>query len=220
MSTVARTQARGNMLSDIQGLGTGLIFAEFEIGADMEADFGSWHSGEHIAERLAVPGIVSARRYVSTSNPRRFCSCYRATHSDVFLAPAYKALAQKASALTLRMSENVVGTRFIGDVMRERGAGYGGLLCRLRVANEPGDGAALLAWFEANVERLLVTRGVVRLTLAVARRELEGLSDDNSLLLVEGYDEEACSRIHNGELGLDGLGEVSSQLFRLEHIFP
>jgi hypothetical protein len=30
----------------------------------------------------------------------------------------------------------------------------------------------------------------------------------------------ACSRIHNGALGLDGLGEVSSQLFRLEHIFP
>jgi hypothetical protein len=206
------------MSSDVKRLGTGLIFAEFEIGADIESDFGPWHSGEHVAERLAIPGVLSARRYVSVSNSRQFCACYRATNSDVFLAPAYKSLAYKESALTLRMSENVVGTRFIGEVMRERGAGYGGLLCRVRVA--PADDADLLAWFDASAERLLATRGIVRLTLTAPRRELEGLSDQNSILLVEGYDEEACSRIYRGELGLDGLGDVSCKLFRLAHIFP
>ena len=43
--------------------GTGLLMVWAEVPAEIEDDFNRWYVEEHLAERLSVPGVLSAARY-------------------------------------------------------------------------------------------------------------------------------------------------------------
>ena len=43
--------------------GTGLLMVWTDVPADKEEDFNRWYNEEHLAERLSVPGFLSAARY-------------------------------------------------------------------------------------------------------------------------------------------------------------
>jgi hypothetical protein len=55
-----------------------------------EAEYEAWYQGEHLRERVAVPGFVYARRFVGIENisPRYF-TYYETTTPDVLRSPAY-----------------------------------------------------------------------------------------------------------------------------------
>ena len=207
------------MEADTTGLGLGVTYTEFDIGTEIAAPFGPWHSGEHIGERLAIPGMRSARRYVAMANPLRFAAVYRGADSDLFRSPAYRALFDHLSGETRRIMASLKGTRFIGDVVRENGNGYGALMCRLRVTSAPAADGELSAWYDEAAEGLLARHGVVRLTLMTPRRDNENVSDANCILLVEGYDLATLKAVGEGGHRIPhALGETTAELFQLEHI--
>ena len=43
--------------------GSALLMVWCDVPADKEDDFNRWYNEEHLAERLAVPGFLSAARY-------------------------------------------------------------------------------------------------------------------------------------------------------------
>ena len=43
--------------------GTGLLMVWAEVPAAKEPEFNRWYNEEHLAERMAVPGFLSAARY-------------------------------------------------------------------------------------------------------------------------------------------------------------
>jgi hypothetical protein len=202
-------------MEDAMDGGRGLIFTEFNVARDVWAGFRSWHSDEHIAERLAVPGVRSARRYASTTTARHVCAYYRAETVEVFGTPAYQALFAQQSDATQRMTAGILnGTRFVGEIVDEDGVGYGGFLYRIRISAQPADDAAVAAWYDANAATLLDLPGIVRVLLASPRRELPNVSDPNWILLLEGYDPETLASVDQVLAGLT----VSTHLFRLEHL--
>jgi hypothetical protein len=204
---------------EMRALGTGLVVTEFTIGGEIAAEFGRWHSDEHIAERLEIEGMRSARRYICATDPLRFLCLYRAATSDVYQTAPYQALADKMSETTKSMLAAVKGVRLVGDVVRETGRGYGSMACRIRVTCAPADDGDVTAWFDAQTERLPGQHGVVRMTLVSPRRELPGVSDPSWIALVEGYDDAVLVEIASGgHRAPPELGEVSTEVYRLEHL--
>jgi len=54
----------------------GLLSVWNNIDAADEDEFNAWYQGEHLAERLALPGVLSARRYAEIGVPRSYAAIY------------------------------------------------------------------------------------------------------------------------------------------------
>jgi hypothetical protein len=67
------------------------LFNDFDPARDDE--YNEWHSREHVPERLTIPGITRARRYVSRSDARfPYFTLYEVASADTLLSQPYQHL--------------------------------------------------------------------------------------------------------------------------------
>jgi hypothetical protein len=66
----------------------GLLLTLTEPPAGMEEEFNAWYDGEHIPERLSIPGFRSARRWVAGKS---YLATYELDAPSVLQSPAYLA---------------------------------------------------------------------------------------------------------------------------------
>lgn len=71
----------------------GLLFVISEPTPAMEEELNEWYDREHIPERLAIDGFVSALRFTSADRPRRYLALYDLTHVGALHTPEYRAFA-------------------------------------------------------------------------------------------------------------------------------
>ena len=71
----------------------GLLLTMTEPPPAMDEEFNAWYDTEHMAERLAIPGFLSARRWVRDCKPGvgRYLATYELNGPDVLEAPEYLA---------------------------------------------------------------------------------------------------------------------------------
>lgn len=69
----------------------GLLSVWNRIAAEYEAEFNAWYEAEHLAERLAVPGFRTARRYRSLDDPLAYGALYDTDSVAVMDSAAYRA---------------------------------------------------------------------------------------------------------------------------------
>lgn len=62
-----------------------------DVAADCEDEFNRWYDGQHLDERLGVPGFVNARRYLAQSASLKYVAYYETEGVDVFTSAAYRA---------------------------------------------------------------------------------------------------------------------------------
>jgi hypothetical protein len=57
----------------------------------MEEEFNAWYDTEHLAERLAIPGFLSAQRWVADVAPGggKYLTSYELESAEVLRSPAY-----------------------------------------------------------------------------------------------------------------------------------
>ena len=55
------TQKNGNAPS--QHIGTTVLMVTMEVDEADEVEFNKWYNEQHLPERMAIPGYVSARRF-------------------------------------------------------------------------------------------------------------------------------------------------------------
>lgn len=67
----------------------GLLSVWNDIDAADEAEFNAWYQGEHLGERLALPGILTARRYRSKDTARGYAALYDTEGLAPLGSPAY-----------------------------------------------------------------------------------------------------------------------------------
>ena len=53
--------------------GTGLLMVWCDVPADKEGEFNRWYNEEHLGERMAIPGFLSAARYEAVKARRSTC---------------------------------------------------------------------------------------------------------------------------------------------------
>jgi hypothetical protein len=64
-----------------------------------EAEFDRWYETEHIPERLACPGFLSATRYLSETPPR-YLAIYELDSPAALRSPEYLSLSERESAVS------------------------------------------------------------------------------------------------------------------------
>ena len=94
--------------------GSALLMVWAEVPADKEDDFNRWYNEEHLAERLAVPGVLSAARYESsTPGAPKHLAMYELENIAVLESAEYLAARGSPTEWTRRASPEVIGTTYI-----------------------------------------------------------------------------------------------------------
>jgi hypothetical protein len=96
--------------------GTGLLMVWADVPAHEEAEFNRWYNEEHLAERRAVPGFLSAARYEAVKSGPKHLACYELESAAVLQSEAYKRVQAQPTAWTRRCSPEVIGTTYIRNV--------------------------------------------------------------------------------------------------------
>src|SRR5919106_1495111 len=96
--------------------GTGLLMVWADVPPEAEAEFDRWYNEEHLAERLAVPGFLSAARYEAVKGGPKHLACYEVESAAVLESPAYKKAQANPTPWTKRCSPEVIGTTYIRNI--------------------------------------------------------------------------------------------------------
>lgn len=82
----------------------GLLLTMTEPPPAMDEEFNAWYDGEHLPERLAIPGFRSARRWVADLAPGegRYLATYELASGAVLSSPEYLARFEGATPWTRR----------------------------------------------------------------------------------------------------------------------
>lgn len=94
--------------------GSALLMVWADVPADKEDDFNAWYNEEHLAERLAIPGVLSGARYESDSpGAPKHLAMYELENIGVMSSEAYLSARANATEWTKRASPDVVATTYI-----------------------------------------------------------------------------------------------------------
>lgn len=105
-----------------------------DVEPGRETEYERWHSTEHVPERVSIPGMLAARRYIgSTEGRHRFLTLYDAASLDVFSSPAYLTVAEQPTAWSLSMRRSLRGFHRVPcTTVRTTGRGLAGHAVALR----------------------------------------------------------------------------------------
>jgi hypothetical protein len=102
-------------------LGHTILFSEMSPPSSLEGQFNAWYDNEHIPLRMAVPGFVSAQRYLAQDDQRNYLAVYEMSARENLQSPEYLVVKNQPSELTKTMLSSVSGfTRYIGNTLGEQ----------------------------------------------------------------------------------------------------
>jgi hypothetical protein len=96
--------------------GTGLLMVWCDVPADKEPEFNRWYNEEHIAERLSVPGFLSAARYEAVKGGPKHLAVYELENPAVMESEAYKKVSNNPTPWTKKIGPHAIGTTFIRNI--------------------------------------------------------------------------------------------------------
>ena len=126
----------------------GLLLTLTEPPAAMEEEFNAWYDTEHLAERLAIPGFRSARRWVADCKPGegKYLATYELDSVAVLSSKAYLARFENQTPWSRRcLGKAIVFKRWVCEQVAPGGA-------------DPHPGAKAIVLGTAPVPGALLTR--------------------------------------------------------------
>jgi len=94
--------------------GMGLLMVWADVPAEKEEDFNRWYNEEHLAELLAIPGVLNAARYEAVMSGPKHLACYELESPAVVESDAFKN--RPRSEWAKRASAPAIATRLISNV--------------------------------------------------------------------------------------------------------
>ena len=124
--------------------GTGMLMTSMDIDAEHEREFNQWYDREHLAERVAIPGFVEARRYVAMDAAPKYLGLYSTETFEVLDSDAYRtALANQTAWSKANIGRFRNMLRSVARITASRGQGRGAALGLVRI-RPPESGAGTL----------------------------------------------------------------------------
>ncbi|HEX3865058.1 MAG TPA: hypothetical protein VHY35_25505 [Stellaceae bacterium] len=100
--------------------GTGLLMVWADIDPEHEAAYHRWYKEEHLARLLAVPGFLSAGRYVALKGSPKYLALYELEAPDVLRSPAFlDGVRFRPSDRRVQSSGGTVGRNFLLNGYRQ-----------------------------------------------------------------------------------------------------
>ena len=143
-------------------LGKAAVTIWHDVPAETLADYFEWHSREHMAERVAIPGFLRGRRYVALHGAPAYVTLYEAETLETLTGPADPGRLTNPPPWTRRVAPQLTGNvRSLCRIERSFGTGQGGLVMTMRYDVEPGREATQRALLDARLEALAGQPGIV-----------------------------------------------------------
>jgi hypothetical protein len=206
-------------------LGTAALAMWWEVDAPMRSEFEHWHTHEHFAERLGVPGFLRASRWTRAEGDPGIFVMYELADHGVLHSGAYLAHLNAPTPWSTRMMpahRNMVRSQC--HVLESHGVGTARLALTLRLSPANGRDAEWLAALRARVETLPSQPGLAGAHLLrhhappigpteeqKMRRQPDRVAD--GVLVVLAYEAEPLQALSDGELSdasLESIGTTAS----------
>jgi hypothetical protein len=218
--------------------GQALLIGWYDTDPAYQPELDAWHSKEHMPERAALPGFLTAQRFRSLRDPGRYCVLYRVTGIEVFVSEPYLNVLNNPTEWTRKMMPGVRDmNRTLCAVAERRGGGFGSILHTIKCSPPPDGRHAFVGWLsEEAFPAALTGVGVVKVELAIADQDasrlktqdqgLRGKPDEIAdwVVLVEAYsvDEREASGISGPlsdlEIEVRGATVTERESFQLVHL--
>jgi hypothetical protein len=145
-----------------------------DIAGEAEAEYGVWHTRQHMPERVGVPGFLAARRYVNWSLEReRWFTLYETATLETLGSDAYRARLNNPTNWSMRTQPNFRNfARSACVTTASVGRGIGGALATLRLDVAKGALADFEAAAGALAHRIAALDGVTGVHFGVAVPEV------------------------------------------------
>jgi hypothetical protein len=118
--------------------GKGMLITSMDVDPNEEDDFNLWYDREHLAERVAIPGFLEARRWMADQGETKYFCTYSTDTFEALSSPAYKqVLANQTDWSKKHISSFRNPGRALGRVTVSRGQGRGAALGVVRL--RPGE---------------------------------------------------------------------------------
>ena len=136
-------------MSDVSGYGILAIWNDCRAGH--EAEFEAWFQGEHLLERLAVPGFLFGRRHQAISGSSGYFNYYLTESPDVLTSKRYLERLDNPTPMTKRIMSDVFinMNRTVCRRTFRHGAFRGAYAVTVRFSAAPDEGA-----LKAELDRL------------------------------------------------------------------
>ena len=153
--------------------GTAMLINFMNVDPEGEDDFNRWYDKEHLAERVAIPGFLEARRYVAESAPQRYLGIYTTETFQVLKTPVYEErLANPTPWSKRNLNRFRDATRACTRVKLTRGEGRGSALSFIRLRpTEPGN-EELFEEIASRADAVLDLDGVLSIHLVASDPDL------------------------------------------------
>lgn len=171
--------------------GKGVLAFWHDVAPGGDAEFDHWHLREHIPERVAVPGFLRARRYVTLGGPPKYFYFYETESLDTLQSPAYLARLAAPTPLTRQTLPLVRNNkRTACRVVTSLGAGLGGVIAALQFGPRAGHEEALRSWLTGTALPAAVAQpGIVASHLLEGHAGVSNAAKSDEKKLLEKPDE-------------------------------
>jgi hypothetical protein len=157
--------------------GRGAITIWQDVRPEAREDFFAWHNGEHIPERVGIPGFLRGRRYGALAGAPEFFTLYETAGPEVHTSAAYFERLNNPTPQTRRVAPSMINNvRSLCCVEWSRGGVGGGLMATLRFDGEEGN--RLLPLLTERLARVLQRPGVVGAHLCVADKSASSVKTE------------------------------------------
>ena len=145
-----------------------------DIVPGAEAEFERWHTGEHMPERLSLPGFARGRRgYASHGDRQRYVTLYEGADLSTFDSAPYRERLDHPTPWTVRVLPSFREfARVACETIGAAGAGVGGATATLRLALDDGARGSLRELGPAAAARLLALDGVSSVLVGLVRPDV------------------------------------------------
>src|SRR5829696_6665732 len=120
--------------------GKGMLITSMDVDPNEEDDFNLWYDREHLAERVAIPGFLEARRWIADQGETKYFCTYSTDTFEALSSPAYqRVLANQTEWSRKNISRFKNMGRVVGRITASRGQGRGAAMAVVRL-RPSGDG--------------------------------------------------------------------------------
>ncbi len=131
---------------------TGLLAVWMKIPPGLDDEFTSWYNDEHVPERMAIPGFLSTRRYVTQTSEPRFMALYDLTDPGVMQSEAYMKIRTNPTPWTRRIGgklvENIRNEYELVQSIGQASPQPSPYALLVRIETAPEHDAELNSWYE------------------------------------------------------------------------
>jgi hypothetical protein len=182
--------------------GEGVLALWNSVEPPRASEYNAWHTREHVPERLSVPGMLGARRYVKLGGPLpEYLTLYSMDTVDVLRSAPYRRLLENPTSWSRSMRDSLRDFfRMACRRVMSAGGGLGGVAAAYLLADNELRSPVL----QSQLQALVQTQGIVAVHLLARDHNIPDVPfqpggerpnfPDGGVILLESYDSDELTR--------------------------